>query len=238
MIGIRRGKDRRHVKGDDQDLWLTFDAEDPQDPFAHGFGALELLAENQLPPDTVVPLHPRDDAEIITYVSEGAVAYESLSGNPGVIEAGEFQCVTAGRRLQRNEAIPVRTSGAHIFQLWLRPSKTDFAPGHEKRRFSTAQRRGFLCLIASPDGRQGTLRVHQDAFLYAATLDKGYHLVHALSPGRNAWLHIVRGGVDCAGNVLEGGDAAAVTAEPSVSFTAREETEILLLDLRDQSPVP
>ena len=236
MITIRRAKNRRHVKRDDQDLWLTFDALDPQDPFAHGFGALEILSENQLPPDAVVPLHPRDDAEVITYVAEGALAYENALGGSGVVEAGEFQRVTAGRRLRHSEASPPRTGGAHIFQLWLRPSQTDLEPSHEKRRFSTAQRRGVLCLIASPDGRNGTLHVHQDTFLYAATVDKGYHLVHELSPGRSAWLQIVRGSADCAGDILSSGDGAAITAERMVSFTAKEETEILLLDLREQLP--
>jgi redox-sensitive bicupin YhaK (pirin superfamily) len=238
MITVRRAKDRRHVKRDDQDLWLTFDAEDPQDQFAHGFGALEILSENQLPPDVVVPIHPRDDAEIITYVAEGALAYENALGGAGVIEAGEFQRVTAGRKLRHSEASPGRTGGAHIFQLWLRPSGAELEPGHEKRRFSTAQRRGFLCLIASPDGRHGTLHVHQDAFLYAATVAKGYHLVHELAPGRIAWLHVVRGSVDCAGDILGGGDGAAITEERAVSITAQEESEILLLDLRERLQEP
>jgi redox-sensitive bicupin YhaK (pirin superfamily) len=235
MITVRRAKDRRHIKRDDQDLWLTFDAENAQDPFAHGFGALEILCENHLPADAVVPLHARDDAEIITYVAEGALAYENARDAPGIVQAGEFQRVTAGRRLRHSEAIPTRTGGAHIFQIWLRPSKTELEPSHEKRRFSTAQRRGHLCLIASPDGRKGTLHVHQDAFLYSATLDKGYHVVHELLPGRNAWLQIVRGSVKCAGYVLDGGDGAAITGERTVSFTAQEETEILLLDLRERS---
>ncbi len=235
MITVRRAKDRRHVKRDDQDLWLTFDAEDPQDPFAHGFGALEILSETQLPPDAIVPLHPRDDAEIITYVAEGALSYENAINGAGVIEAGEFQRVTAGRKAGHSEASRPRTGGAHIFQLWLRPAESQLEPGHEKRRFSAAQRRGFLCLIASPDGRHGTLHVHQDAFLYAAAVDRGYHLVHELAPGRSAWLHIVRGSVDCGGVRLGGGDGAAITAVHTVSFTAQEETEILLLDLRDKT---
>jgi len=238
MITVRRAKDRRHVKRDDQDLWLTFDAEDPQDPFAHGFGALEILSENQLPPDAAVPLHPSDGAEIITYVAEGALGYENAISGAGVIQAGEFQRVTTGRKLRHSEASRPRTGGAHIFQLWLRPSQTELEPSHEKRRFSTAQRRGFLCMIASPDGRRGTLHVHQDAFLYAATVDKGYHLVHELAPGRSAWLHIVRGSVDCAGNALGGGDGAAITAAHMVSFTAQEETEILLLDLHERLQEP
>ena len=231
MITVRRAKDRRHVRRQDQDMWLTFDAQDAQDPFGHGFGALEALSESQLPPNAVVPINPSHDAEIITYVAEGALAYERPLRGAGLIEAGEFQRMTAGSRVRDSDATPANAGGARIFQLWLRPSGTEPESSHEKRRFSTAERRGVLRLIASPDGRQDTLRVHQDAFLYSAICDKGYHLVHELSPGRSAWLHVVGGEVDCSGTILGTGDGAAVTTECAVSFTAKEETEILLLDL-------
>jgi redox-sensitive bicupin YhaK (pirin superfamily) len=232
MITLRRAKERRHNRRRRQEVWLTFYPQDLADPLADGFGTLEILNENRLPPSASVPLQPRDDAEIVTYVCEGSLAYEDSMGRSGVIQAGEFQRMTAGRKMRHSETNASRSDWAHIFQIWLRPSEPGLDSGHEQKRFSAAQRRGGLCVVASPDARRGSLRIHQDALMYSALLDPGQHVVHELSQGRSAWLHLVQGEVTLGDVVLSAGDGAGVTAERVVSLTAREETEILLLDLR------
>jgi redox-sensitive bicupin YhaK (pirin superfamily) len=127
-----------------------------------------------------------------------------------------------------------RTDWAHVFQIWLFPSETGLEPSHEQKRFCAAERRGRLCIVASPDARKGSLRLHQDALVYTAMLEPGKHVVHELSPGRSAWLHLVQGEVGLGDVLLTTGDGAGITAERTVSFTAWEDTEILLFDLGEQ----
>ena len=231
MITLRRAKERHHDQRRKQDVWLTFYSQDRADPLADGFGTLQSFNEDRIPPGADAQRHPCHDAEIVTYVREGALAYEDSMGRSGVIHAGEFQRVTAGRGIRRSETNASRTDSAHVFQIWLRPWEAELEPSHEQKRFSAAARRNVLCAIASPDARRGSLRIHQDALVYSAMLDPGQHVVHDLSHGRSAWLHLVKGAVTFGDIVLSTGDGAGVTAERAVSLTAREETEILLLDL-------
>jgi redox-sensitive bicupin YhaK (pirin superfamily) len=237
MITLRRADERRHERRRKQDVWHTFG---PDRAGAHGggFGALEILDEDRLPPGADVPRHPRRDAEIVTYVREGALAHEDSLGRSGVIHAGEFQRMTAGRGIRHGETNASRTDWAHVFRIWLRPSEAELEPSQEQKRFSAAERRGGLCVVASPDARKGSLRVHQDALVYSAMLDAGQHVIHELSQGRSAWLHLVQGEATLGDTVLTTGDGAGVAAEPAVSLTAREETEILLVDLGARMRIP
>jgi redox-sensitive bicupin YhaK (pirin superfamily) len=240
MITLRRDKQRRHVRRRDQNAWLTFDTQDRADPLADGFGHLEMLNEDRLPPGAGagVPLHRHHDAEIVTYVCEGALAYEDSAGRSGVIQTGEFQRMTAGRGIRHSEANASRTDPAHCFQIWLRPSEAGLEPSREQRRFSAAERRGVLCVVASPDGRRKSLRIHQDAVICSALLDSGQHLIHELPHGRTAWVHVVRGEVTLGDAILTTGDGAGVTAARAVSLTAREDAEILLVDLGERLSPP
>jgi quercetin 2,3-dioxygenase len=231
MIALRRADERRHLRHHEQEAWLTFYRQDGADPLAHGFGALEILNEDRLPPGARVPLEPYHAAEILTYVLEGALAHEDSAGRSGVSQAGEFRRVTAGRGVRPSEANASRIDWAHTFQIGLHPSEAELDPSDEQRRFSAAERRGDLCVVASPDGRRSSLRIHQDALIYSALLDPGQHLIHELAPGRSAWLHVVRGETTLGDVVLTTGDGAGVSADRALSLTAREETEILLLDL-------
>ena len=235
MITLRRADERHHDQLRKQEVWHTFPP-DRADALAEGFGPLENLDEDRLPPGAGMPRHPHRDAEIVTYVREGALAHEDSMGGSGVIHAGEFQRMTAGRGIRHSETNASRTDWAHVFQVRLRPSEPDLEPGHEQKRFSAADRRGGLCVVASPDARRGSLRIHQDALVYSAMLDAGQHVVHELPKGRSAWLHLVQGEVTLGDAVLTTGDGAGVTAEPAVSLTAREETEILLVDLGERMP--
>jgi quercetin 2,3-dioxygenase len=236
MIALRRSKERHHDRRKNQEAWHTFHSEDRADALADGFGTLQLLNEDRLPPGARIPHHAHVDAEIVTYVREGALAYEDSMGRSGVIRAGEFQRMTAARGIRHKETNASRIDWAHVFQIRLRMSKGGLEPSHEQKRFCAAERRGVLCIVASPDGRKGSLRIHQDVLVYSAMLDPGQHVVHELSEGRSAWLHLVQGEGMLGDVLLNTGDGVSVTAERAVSFTAREKTELLLLDLGEHAP--
>jgi redox-sensitive bicupin YhaK (pirin superfamily) len=174
---------------------------------------------------------PPNDAEVIIYVREGAMVWEDTSGAAGVISAGEFQRTSASTTLHRDEQNASPTEWNVALEMWLRAPAGRLGPGQEQERFSAAERRDRLCLVASPDGRRGSLHLHQSAFIFSALLDAGQHLVHELAPNRVAWVHVVQGELELGGLILTAGDGAGITAERSVSFTAREEAEVLLLDL-------
>jgi redox-sensitive bicupin YhaK (pirin superfamily) len=236
MITLRRSAQRHHDRSRKQEVWLTFDPQDRTDPLADGFGALEILDEDRLSPGAALPRRRGHEAEILTYVREGALAYDDARGRSGVIQAGEFQRTTAGRASRHSETNASRTDWAHVYQISLRPAQAALEPGMEQKRFSAAERRGWLCVVASPDARRGSLRIRQDALLYSALLRPGKHVVHELGEGRSAWLHVVEGEITLGDVVLATGDGAGLTTERAVSVTAREETEILLLDLGAERP--
>lgn len=232
MVTLRRANERRHDRRRWQEGWRTFSAGDHDDPLAGGFGALRMLNEDRLPPGARLS-HSRHDAEIVTYVREGALAFEDSMGRSGIIQAGEFRYVSTRQRGRHSETNLSRTAWTHVFQIWVRPSELGLELSDEQKRFSSADRRGVLCLVASHDGRRGSLRIHRDALLYSAMLDPGQHVVHELAQGRSAWLHIVRGDASLGDIVLMTGDGVGVRAERAVSLTARGGTELLLLDIAD-----
>lgn len=235
MITLRRADERRFERHGKQEVWRTFDAAAAADPLGSGFGALEGLHELRLQPGAKQARRPAaaHEGEIVTYVREGALAYEDSLGRSGVIQAGEFQRLTAGRGLRHHEANASRSDSAQVLQLCLRPGAgaATRVGGHEHRRFSAAERRGELCVVASPDARRGSLRLDLNAVLCSALLDRGQHVAHELVPGRGAWLHLVAGEVTLGDTVLTAGDGAGVTGERAVSLTARAASEILLLDV-------
>jgi redox-sensitive bicupin YhaK (pirin superfamily) len=230
MITLRRDTERHHNRRRKQEIWLTFDPQDRTDPLADGFGALAIFSEIRLPPDGGTAPQPRDEAEIVTYVHKGALAQEDSTGSSGVVHTGEFQRMTIGRGIRHKETNASRTDWTHIFRISLHPSEVGLDPAHEQKRFTAAQRRNVLCVVASPDGRRGSLRIHQEALTYSSILDPGHHLVHELLPGRSAWLHIMYGEATLNDIVLTQGDGAGITIEPSISLTVQENTEILLVD--------
>jgi hypothetical protein len=173
------------------------------------------------------------ESETVTYVLEGTLTQNDGMGRSDVIHTGEFQHMAAGRRIRYSEKNGSQTDEAHIFRMSLRPSEVEIDLTYEQKLFSVAERRGVLCAVASPDGRKGSLRLHQDTFIYSAILDVGQHVVHELPPGRIAWFHVVRGGTTLGDLSLATGDGVSVVGEPAISFTAQEQTEILLLDLRE-----
>jgi len=231
MIELRKAEERRVDRR--RQAWLMFHARDKTEAWSSTFAALELFAEYRLSPGAQAPRQPSQRAETLTYVREGALIYENGNGARGVIGAGEFQRLTCERGMKYSEANASRTFGAHIFRFGLRASGAELAPGHQEKRFSAADRRGLLRVVASPDGRQGSLQVHRDVLIFSAMLFPGQHLVHELREGRRAWVHAVHGEVKLGDLVLGPGDGAAVVGERAASFTTREDAEVLLLDFAD-----
>ena len=231
MITLIRNRERHHVQRGKHDVWFTFGPQQPPGPSPSGFGVLAMFYEMRLPPGAVSGTHPQEEAETVTYVYRGAIAQEDSTGRSDVVHAGEFQRATIGSRVRYKETNASRTEWAHIFRISLRPSEVGLSPSHEQKRFPAAQRHHELCVVASPDGRKGSLRILQDALIYSSILESGYHLIHELSPGRGAWLHVICGEAIVQDMVLTRGDGVGVTLAPSVSLTAQENTEILLIDV-------
>lgn len=238
MITFRRAKERSHDRGREHEIWLTFPAKLREAPFADGFGDLGGLADVRLEPGVGIPPGPAHDAEIVTYVAEGALAYEDASGRSGIAYAGEFLRTTAIRAVRRDEANGSETDRTRVLQLWLRSSEAALVTSYEQRRFTRAERRGRLRVVASPDGRNGSLHIDHDALLYSCLLERGQHVVHGLSQVRMAWIHVVLGALSLDEFVLTAGDGAGVSRERAVSVTALERSEILLLDLAQEPRGP
>jgi|GEM_PF-312564 len=238
MITVCRDAERQHDRSRKLETWQTFDLERLAVVFADGFGNIEILKECRLAPGIGLPRCSGTNAEILTYVREGTLAYENSLGISGVVQAGEFQRVTVGRGFHHGLRNASRTDWTHYFQIGLRPSSVELEPGYEQKRFTAAQRRGGLCVVASLDARRGSLLVHQDALIFSALLDPGQHVVRELSSGRSAWLHLVRGQVSLGDTVLFTGDGAGLSDERVVSLTAAEESEILLVDQGARTPRP
>jgi redox-sensitive bicupin YhaK (pirin superfamily) len=164
-------------------------------------------------------------------VLSGALAHRDSLGNGAVMRPGDVQRMTAGTGVLHSEHNASATEPVHLLQIWLRPEQAGLSPGYEQRHFTVDDRRGNLRLVASRDGRDGSLVVHQDVSLHAAVLDAGQSVTHPLSEGRHAWLQVARGGVEVNGTLLTAGDAAAISEEAAVQITATEPAELLLFDL-------
>jgi redox-sensitive bicupin YhaK (pirin superfamily) len=234
MVTVRRASERHHQRTSKQNAWFTFGPQDRVDraePGGDDFGSLEQLNDISIAPGTSAPRNARRDVEIVTYVYQGVLAYEDSLGHSGVLQAGEFHRVTSGRSLRHSKMNASRTDWAHFYQLWLYPSETELDSEHVQKRFTAAERRGGLCVVASPDARRGSLRIHEDALVCSALLDPGQHVVRELSRGRSAWVHVLQGEIRLGDAVLTSGDGAGITDEHAVSLTAREKSEILLVDV-------
>lgn len=226
MIRLRSAAERPQVRCRDGQAIVTAYSHEHSAAETDGLGILQMI---RLPPGAGVPPQPHLGDEIITFVREGVLAYEDSSGRLDLIHAGEFSRVTGARNLRWRETNASRTEWAHVFQIGLGRVGTTQEPGREQKRFSAAERRGRVCLVASQDGRDGALRIHRDALVYSAIVSRGLHVVHALQPERCTWLHVVAGELTLGDIVVTAGEGVTVEAERAVSFTASEDGEVLLL---------
>ncbi len=210
---------------------MTFDPENAADPFRRGFRTLEALNEESPIPEMGLHPHRPEDLEIITYVREGALMNLDWSDGVGRIGAGEFQRTSASARYRYRVINGSLLNPAHVFQSCITSDGIDVQLGREQKRFPVADREGVLRLVASLDGKNGSLRIHQDVQIYSSVLLVGHHLVHELSLGRAAWLHVIKGRVALREHLLETGDAVGVEDEGALSFSAQVPSEVLLFNL-------
>jgi redox-sensitive bicupin YhaK (pirin superfamily) len=223
MLMLRRAQERHHHR--------LVHPQASADPLAGGFGDLEFFNEHHVPPGWGIPHSAFHDAEVITYVSEGAITFDDSTGSSGTISAGEVHRRSAVRGVRHSELNASRTEWARVFEIGLRASGVDREPEHDKMRIYEANRRGVLLVVASRSARPPALRLHRDALVYSSMLASGAHLVHPIAPGRVVWLHVVRGQLTVGDVTLRTGDGAGVEQERALSFTARASTEVLLVDM-------
>jgi redox-sensitive bicupin YhaK (pirin superfamily) len=231
MITIRRSEERRHIVNSDQNSWSTFDSDNEKDPIGKGFAGLKVFNEEIISPGVGFVLHTHKDMIIITYVQDGMVIYGGPLGTAGFLESGEIHRTSVAKGQESYAFNTSQTDDAHIFQSGFASLATSTQPDDRKKTFTHAERKGKLRLIASPDGKEASLKIQQDVEMYSTLIHKGNHIVHKIGPGRSAWLHVVKGRVLVGEIDLVTGDGAGFSEELSVAFTAQMATEILLFDL-------
>jgi len=231
MIALRPASARGVARLD----WLysqhTFSFGDYYDPDHMGFATLRVLNEDQVQPGGGFATHGHRDMEIISYVLAGALAHEDSLGNGSIIRPGEVQRMSAGTGIRHSEFNHSKTEPVHLLQIWIVPQQGGLAPSYEQKMFSAAEKRNRLRLVGSMDGRDGSLRIHQDVDLYAAVLSPGAGVTHAMDPARKAWVQVARGMVELNGQKLTAGDGAALVEEDPITLQAATEAEILLFDM-------
>jgi redox-sensitive bicupin YhaK (pirin superfamily) len=230
MIQLRKAHDRGHADHGWLDSWHTFSFADYHDPKHMGFSALRVINEDRVSPGEGFPTHPHRDMEIITYVLEGALEHKDSLGTGSVIRPGEVQRMSAGTGIRHSEFNHSQSESVHFLQIWILPNRQGVKPGYEQKRIDPAELNGKLQLVASHDGRDGSVTIHQDASVYAAHLNGG-EVTHKLAPGRHAWLQVARGSVRINGTTLQAGDGASIENEPSLQLATDGSTEVLLFDL-------
>jgi redox-sensitive bicupin YhaK (pirin superfamily) len=228
---VRLASERGHFDHGWLDTNHTFSFGDYFDPAEMGFRALRVINEDRVVPGAGFPTHGHRDMEIISYVLEGAIAHRDSMGHEETLRPGEVQRMSAGTGVRHSEFNPSRTEGLHFYQIWLLTDRNGHQPEYEQKAFAEAERRGRLRLVVSPDGRDGSLRMHQDARMYATLLVPGEQVTHEIAAGRHAWVQVARGKIDAAGHELSAGDGMAVSEATSLAITAREDSEVLLFDL-------
>ena len=231
MITLRRSQERGYADHGWLKSFHSFSFADYHDPAHMGFGPLRVINEDRVAPGTGFGTHGHRDMEIISYVLEGELAHRDSMGNGSVIRPGDVQRMSAGSGVRHSEFNHAQDRTTHFLQIWIEPNVTGIAPSYEEKRFSEADKQGRLRLVASPDGADGSVRIHQDARMYVSRLAPGQSLSAELAAGRLGYLHLVRGAVTVNGERLAGGDAAKVRDESRLAIGAEGDSELLLFDL-------
>jgi quercetin 2,3-dioxygenase len=231
MITRRPADERGRTRTNWLDGRHTFSFNRYYDPRWSGFRDLLVINEDRVAPAAGFPPHSHNDMEIITYIISGALEHRDSMGNTSVIRPGELQRMSAGTGVTHSEYNPSADSPTHLLQIWITPEREGTKPSYEQREFPEAERRGRLRLLASRDGREGSVTIHQDAEVYDAVLGKDEEVTYELQDGRNAWVQVVGGSLKLNGVELKAGDGAAVSEEGRLLIGAVEPSELLLFDL-------
>ncbi len=231
MIEVRKSAER----GMADHGWLksahTFSFAGYHDPRHMGFGPLRVINEDRVQPGMGFGTHGHRDMEIVTYVLEGALEHKDSIGSGSVLRYGDVQRMSAGSGIMHSEFNHSREEPVHFLQIWIMPDVTGIPPEYEERKFDAQAKRGVLRLVASADGREGSVRVHQDASVYASILAAGESVTHRMSPKRGAFVQVARGEVAVNGSRLGAGDGAKISGESALVFDQAQDAEFLLFDL-------
>jgi redox-sensitive bicupin YhaK (pirin superfamily) len=230
MISIRTSDQRGHFSHGWLDTYHTFSFADYYDPQFMGFRSLRVMNEDRVQAGKGFGTHGHRDMEILSYVLEGGLAHRDNMGNSGVIRPGDVQRMSAGTGVMHSEANASERDPVHFLQIWILPEGASSRPGYEQKTFSHDDKRGRLRLVASQDGREGTVKIQQDVNVYAAILDPGQEVLFNLNEGRHGWLQVARGQVELNGQVLRQGDGAAISEERALRIVGNG-SEVLLFDL-------
>ena len=231
MIQVRKSTERGHANHGWLDSWHTFSFSSYYDPEYMGFSSLRVINDDRIAAGAGFPTHPHQDMEIVTYLLEGALEHKDSMGNGSVIRAGEVQRLTAGTGITHSEYNASDSDPIHLLQIWIQPSQTGLTPGYEQKMFSAAEKQGRLRLVASADGRDGSVTIHQDANLHAGLLGTADKIRYTLAPGRRAYLQVARGEIQVNGLGMSEGDGAAITGEEEINLSTGTSAEVLLFDL-------
>jgi quercetin 2,3-dioxygenase len=231
MIEIRKSADRGHADHG----WLksqhSFSFAGYFDPEHVEFGVLRVINEDRVAPGGGFGTHPHRDMEIVSYVLSGELGHRDSMGNGSVIRPGDVQRMSAGTGVFHSETNPSNTTPVHFLQIWIRPDRDGITPGYEQKHFADAEKRGRLRLVASGDGAEGSVLIHQDARLYAGRFDGSQQATLGVAEGRRVYVHLVRGELAVNGTVLAGGDALKLTAVASLALAQGRDAEVLVFDL-------
>ena len=230
MNHLRKSNDRGHANHGWLDSYHSFSFGGYHDPAHMGYGALRVINEDRVAPDSGFGTHGHRDMEIITYVLEGELGHKDSIGNGSVIRPGDVQRMSAGTGIRHSEYNHAAQE-THFLQIWIEPNVTGIAPGYEEKRFEAADKRGRLKLVASSDGADGSVLIHQDARLYAGLFNGAESAVLELAAGRRAYVHVARGSVSVNGMALAAGDALKVSDESAVQLSDGVDAEVLVFDL-------
>jgi redox-sensitive bicupin YhaK (pirin superfamily) len=231
MLTVRKAADRGHADHGWLDTHHTFSFADYQDPRHMGFGPLRVINDDTVAGGAGFPPHSHRDMEIISYVLQGALEHKDSMGNGSVIRPGDVQRMSAGTGVTHSEYNASKTSPVHFLQIWILPSGRGLPAGYEQKHFSQDDRRGRLRLVASADGADGSVRIQQDARLYAGLLAPGDAVTHRFARGRKGWLHLASGAAELGATGLAAGDGVAIDGEEEITVSSRTGGEVLLFDL-------
>jgi redox-sensitive bicupin YhaK (pirin superfamily) len=231
MIELRRSEERGHANHGWLDSYHSFSFADYYDPQHMAFGPLRVINEDRIDGGSGFGAHGHRDMEIISYVLEGELAHKDNMGNSSVIRPGDVQRMSAGRGVMHSEFNHSKDSQAHFLQIWIEPNLFGIQPGYEQKRFEPEEKRGRLRLIASPDGSDGSVTIHQDARVYAGLFDGEDSAGFEIVPGRRVYVHVVQGQIHVNGIALASGDALKAVDESRIEISQGRQAEILLFDL-------
>lgn len=231
MLSVRKNSERGRSSYDWLHSYHTFSFADYVDPQHVSFFSLRVINDDWVSPGAGFPTHPHRDMEIISYVLEGAMEHKDSMGNETIIHAGGIQRITAGTGITHSEYNASQTKPLHFLQIWIFPERKNLTPGYTRWDVPIAAKQGRLQLLASYDGHDGSITVHQDVLLYAALLEPGDAVCYSLKPGRQSYVHITKGEITLEGHKLESGDGARITDESELDIHSVEKAELLLFDL-------